>query len=78
MNKPIYDGGPVYPIIRTPGVDILESPGISLRDWFAGQIVSGIIANPHFSPNTSPLQAAAHAYATADAMLAARKEQPND
>jgi hypothetical protein len=37
-NK-IEDGGPAFPVVRMP-LDpdtILNHPGMSLRDWFAGQ-----------------------------------------
>lgn len=61
------DGGPAFP------------QGLSLRDYFAGQVIAQIIAMyaaankcgigvEHIARNT-----AAHAYKVADALLAARK-----
>lgn len=37
----IDDGGPAFPTV--PG---MAGEGMTLRDWFAGQVVSGIAANP--------------------------------
>ena len=57
------DGGPAY-------------PGMSLRDYFAGQALAGWIANPEeVSPNkceTIPEMGARISYLYADAMLAER------
>ena len=36
------DGGPAFPDPRTP------MPGMSLRDYFAGQIATGMMANSSF------------------------------
>ncbi len=67
------NGGPAFPI---PGGSSPFKPdngydGMSLRDWFAGQALAGILAN------TARLgiieEAASTAYAYADAMLAARQ-----
>lgn len=58
-------------------------PGMSLRDWFAGQALAGIIANSNtpdqmiglgFTGSKELL--ANYAYAAADAMLAARNTAP--
>lgn len=51
-------------------------PGMSLRDWFAGQAVPGIICFPGTlsgSTNKTPKAVAQLAYQVADAMLAARE-----
>ena len=47
------------------------APGMSLRDWFAGQALAGWLADGNES---SPVNAAHEAYAFADAMLEARKK----
>lgn len=54
--------------------------GMTLRDWFAGQALAGVIANPDASPmcigagfHGSKAMIAEYAYAAADAMIAARK-----
>ena len=46
---------------------MLFSPGMSLRDWFAGQALASDWAGDY-----SPMQAAEHAYKYADGMLAER------
>ena len=76
------DGGPAFPIPRFHTWQD-EVPGMSLRDWFAGQ---ALVAN------VGPLQSLGEiakmdsrrymvarveaAYAYADAMLAARTQEP--
>ena len=50
-----------------------SAKGMSLRDWFAGMALQGIIANP--ANNQRDIQQdAALAYETADAMLKAREK----
>lgn len=71
------DGGPAFPM---PGhVDAEGSLvwGLSQRDWFAGQALSGIIAHDFgadgdFLHSEGPRGAARWAYLMADAMLEAR------
>jgi hypothetical protein len=51
--------------------------GMTLRDYFAGQALVGIFANPNGTAGSWQV-AAKHAYLSADAMLAERtKEQSN-
>lgn len=76
------DGGPAFP---TEHVDTgyesqpyVPSPGMSLRDWFAGQALNGIIAssaNPAATSVPIPSDAVKSAFAYADAMLA-ESEKP--
>jgi len=49
--------------------------GMTLRDWFAGQALAGLLANSAATSGTgyTPAMAAGDAYATADKMLEARK-----
>lgn len=55
--------------------------GLSLRDWFAGQVISGLMANPNVHGilresghgATAGEAAALLSFGYADAMLAARK-----
>lgn len=63
------DGGPAFAHgDHTNG----GHPGMSLRDWFAGQALAGILANPAVSASAA-VHIPAAAYAMADDMLAARK-----
>ena len=83
MSKRIDDGGPAYPVVRMP-LDpdtIMNRPGMSLRDWFAGQALAGFASSwydrhkddPATQRGAGPSEIAAAAYAHADAMIAARK-----
>jgi len=75
MSK-IDDGGPAFPgtedISVVNGVSVLSPfPGMSLRDWFAGQVIIGIYAATTHAAHADD---AREAYMQADAMIAARKE----
>ncbi len=62
------DGGPAFP---ADSFTAQHCPGMSLRDWFAGQALAGILARcngPDFA-NVEHL-----AYEIADAMLRQRLE----
>lgn len=48
--------------------------GMSLRDWFAGQALMGLHANPNLNDN-DPAFDAKLSYKAADAMLAERAKQ---
>jgi hypothetical protein len=74
------DGGPAFPHEgrdNGPG-NIRGWPhdGMSLRDWFAGQALAGIMSNCTGDGRTTwlPESAAFHAYSVADAMLKAREQ----
>lgn len=68
------DGGPAFPTAEVRDLDgnVKWTPGwgMSLRDWFAGQALAGILADHTTNPTTDA--AAGHAYRFADAMLAER------
>lgn len=65
-EQKIDDGGPAF-----PASDHHYAEGMSLRDYFAGQALTGLHAD---SQNmSSNQQNAAIAYEAADAMLLARK-----
>ena len=70
MSK-IKDGGAAFPIPNDerPGSYPAE-PGMSLRDWFAGQVLASAGALPMGGRDCQ--HRAKLAYAQADAMLAAR------
>lgn len=66
------NGGPAFPNI-TPDMCIQGGPGMSLRDWFAGQALVGLCASPHNRvADGFHGEFATHAYILADALLAAR------
>jgi hypothetical protein len=73
------DGGPAFPVHGghhsddDPRNQILGG-GMSLRDWFAGQALAGIIAADDHTGEPSDIGLVA--YALADAMLAARNSTP--
>lgn len=54
-----------------------QEPGMSLRDWFAGQVMQGWVADSTRFDEAYIKRAAQFAYAMADAMLKAR-EASND
>ena len=68
------DGGPAFPQNSLSS----QNRGMTLRDWFAGQALAGILGGgfadtiPHDDLNGGR-DAAAFAYQYADAMIAARK-----
>jgi len=69
------DGGPAFPFKDEDGQGgFHQNPGMTLRDWFAGQAVNGILLDPQHGDQAqgNPGQAAIWAYSVADAMLAAR------
>lgn len=73
------DGGPAFPKPRDPFPNCDDTPypsnasGMSLRDWFAGHVASGLAAYPgNVREGNEPKHFALWAYAVADAMLAER------
>lgn len=82
MSERMNDGGPAFPHLHNTCQRLGESemfPGMSLRDWFAGQALAGAMADARGlwdleddgDPDTFNW-AARRAYLFADAMLAAR------
>jgi len=66
-------GGFYHPVERLiPGGGTYSSGGITLRDWFAGQALQGMMATAS-NPAVYASVTAANAYLYADAMLEARK-----
>jgi hypothetical protein len=53
------------------GLHYHSHSGMSLRDWFAGMVISGALSNPNIQGG--PDEWAADSYRVADAMLAARE-----
>jgi hypothetical protein len=73
MND-INDGGPAFPFTErnADGSYYHGHGGLTLRDWFAGQALIGLLA---CGECTSSVTAAA-SYQMADAMLKAREVKP--
>lgn len=79
MSERINDGGPAFPQtdLSNYGIGPGTSPdgaryevyGMSLRDWFAGQALAGLLAH---ASGEAPECAPKMAYELADAMLAVR------
>jgi len=70
MNDTSKDGGPAYPI---PNLESdADFNGMSLRDWFAGQALPAMVAKA--KGPTATKNSAHKAYAIADEMIKARKE----
>jgi hypothetical protein len=67
-------GGAAFPRALVPGQDNGE-PGMTLRDWFAGQALAGLMADPG-TFDTPHKRLAESCYGMADAMLAARAKPP--
>ena len=77
------DGGPAYPCEIESGANMFgdRAPpqaweGMSLRDWFAGQALVGLLANPNYMMATTEdtRGVVMMSFAAADAMLKAREK----
>lgn len=77
MTNPLEDGGgPAFPnAVDLPQfANFAIQRGMSLRDWFAGQAMAGMLASPECGGRNEVI--AKSAYNIADAMLAARRAKP--
>ena len=75
MTNTKNNGGPAFPRAGVKdgyGKVVGDASGMTLRDWFAGQALAGILANPTIANGTFQADAS-DAYAAADAMIEARK-----
>lgn len=77
------DGGPAFPLTDDAMREDMTTPyepmrGMSLRDYFAGKALPGVIADPWYAEQEDvPFDAAsiaADCYMIADAMLAEREK----
>lgn len=64
----VNNGGPAFPVELRAS----HAEGMSLRDWFAGQALAGLLAASDADHPTWAITD--YAYRVADAMLAARQE----
>lgn len=70
------DGGQAFPCAYTvgPNDDLYPpNPGMSLRDWFAGQALVAYLSRPD-SDESDYAETASYAYCAADAMIAERSK----
>ena len=76
MKDTAETGGPAFPLhIASPpgsGGGAHSYYGMTLRDWFAGQAVMGLIASNDAEAGDRIEDVPAYAYQIADAMLKAR------
>ena len=65
-------GGPAFPT----GLGCMDG-GMTLRDWFAGQVLAGNMAfiSVNIADESEPSRYAAQAYMLADAMLAEHEKE---
>lgn len=70
MSK-IEDGGSAFPV-TVPLEFQFVNGGMSLRDWFAGMALQGLLANG--ADNDTSIIAPVRAYSIADDMIKARKK----
>ena len=80
MSNEKDDGGNAFPRSKRQfycnGYDAEDefTEGMSLRDWFAGMALQGILSNSEIDGNRfDPDKMAEWSYQTADAMIEARK-----
>ncbi len=74
-TRVIADGGPAFPgeARYVEGAGMVTVHGMSLRDWFAGQALAGLLGTKEgWDADNSDLVTSA--FEIADAMLARRKE----
>jgi hypothetical protein len=62
-----YDGGPAFP----SAADQRRECGVTLRDWFAGQALTGMLASGNRDATLGTVE---DAYACADLMLYERQK----
>lgn len=64
------DGGPAFP---QSGETFIGQEGMTLRDWFAGQALAGLLSPEAYTSQGWTIAVARDAYEIADAMIAARE-----
>ena len=77
MEDEVKDGGAAFPSSFRYELEDWSEPGMSLRDWFAGQIIAGALANPGLLERVAGRtleQMMREVYEGADALLSARGE----
>ena len=76
MNTPINDSGPAFPVTGCVDPNGNAIVGMTLRDYFAGQVMAGALQN-YLTPKCryTEREVASRAYRYADAMLFARESK---
>ena len=79
MGKNVFTGGPALPVppndLKQQDREWEDHPeGMTLRDYFAGQALAGIMHSLAMDIERSWRDGAAACYAAADAMLEAREQ----
>lgn len=72
VSSEIDWGGQAFPTEGGDQSGLYPDPGMSLRDWFAGQALSSV--GSFWSDEDTRIEYARRSYLMADAMIAARKE----
>ena len=80
----IKTGGPAFPVSTSneaeghqDGPNTWQHPGMALRDYFAAKAMQGLLAQSLGTAlGSDPILGAQYAYRVADAMLEARKSNP--
>lgn len=71
-------GGPAFPTeaVQIGELGLSREDGMTLRDWFAGQALIGMLSNPNIEthPDAGAYGLAKFSYFQADAMLAERSK----
>ena len=76
--KEINDGGPAFPVAMVPWQDgfiNVECTGMSLRDWFAGQVLQGLASDGERYKDKFQEEIAVECYEMADEMIAERESK---
>lgn len=73
MSDAKKDGGQAFPHLQPTDPQFAYSEnGMSLRDWFAGQALAGMLANPALDRSYA-MNLDSAAYLIADGLIAARE-----
>ena len=76
MSQSHDDGGPAFPLAGSSDYSYPPQDGMTLRDWFAGMAVQGMLASHNAWTISDPHDYAMNAYLLADAMLERRAAKP--
>jgi hypothetical protein len=78
MDKTTNTGGPAFADPARARSSHHSHKGMTLRDWFAGQAVHGLLEQAHVFEIQDDWWIAERAYRIADAMLAEREKGGSD